>query len=163
MIIDIHAHIWGNRVRDCEEKLLKAIDLYGIDKVYVSGLQTFYSDEAEITHLTDSVADFMRRYPDRIGGAVYVNTKNKNTMDVIRKAIQEQGFEMIKLWVATLADDPVVDPIMEYAASSGVPVMMHAIRDSIKQFPTCSLGSHIATIARRHPNAKVLMAHFGGM
>ncbi len=163
MVIDIHAHIWGNRVKDSEEKLLKAMDLYGIDKIYVSGLQTFYSDEEEIDHLTSTVADLMKRFPGRVGGSVYVNPKNKNTMQVIRNAIEEQGFEMIKLWVATLADDPAVDPIVEYAAENGVPVMMHAILDSIRQFPTCSTGSHIAAIARRHPKAKILMAHFGGI
>lgn len=163
MIIDIHAHIWGNRIADCESKLLKAMELYGIDKIYVSGLQSFYSDEAEVEYLTSAVADFVRRYPNQVGGAVYVNPRNENTMYTIRKAIEEQGFEMIKLWVATLADDPAVDPILDYAAITGVPVMLHAIRDSIKQFPTCSTGSHIARIARRHPNVKVLMAHFGGM
>lgn len=163
MIIDIHTHIWGNRASDCEHQLLKAIELYGIDRIYVSGLQSFYSDEEEVAHLNACVADLMRRHPKQMGGAVYVNPNNKNTLYTIQKATQEQGFEMIKLWVATLADDPAVDPIMEYAAENGIPVLMHAIRDSIRQFSTCSTGSHIANIARRHPTAKILMAHFGGM
>ena len=162
MIIDIHTHIWGNRIEDCRQKILTAIQRYGIDRVYVSGLQTFYSDEAEIDHLTGAVAQFMHDEPELIGGAVYVNPRNNNTLDVIRQAIEDRGFEMIKLWVSTLADDPCVDPILEYSENTGVPVMMHAILDSIQQMPTCSTGVHIANIARRHPKAKILMAHFGG-
>lgn len=162
MVIDIHAHIWGGSVDACKRKLLKAMDLYGIDRVYVSGLQNLWSDEAEIDFLTGAILQFMREEPERIGGAVYVNPKNSNTMEVLRRAIGDNGFEMIKLWVNTLADDPSVDPIMEYAETAGVPVLMHAIHDSIRQLPTCSTGVHIANIAKRHPRAKILMAHFGG-
>ena len=97
MIIDIHAHIWGNRIEACKEKLLKAIDLYGIDRVYVSGLQSICPSEEEVDFLNREVEAFMREEPERIGGAVYCNPRNKNTMDVIRRGIEENGFEMIKL------------------------------------------------------------------
>ena len=162
MVIDIHAHIWGGDIPGCKRKLVKAMDLYGIDRVYVSGLQNLWSDEKEIDFLTTAVFGFMQEMPDRIGGAVYVNPKNGNTMDVIRRAVEDRGFEMIKLWVNTLADDPSVDPIMTYAESVGVPVLMHAIHDSVRQLPTCSTGVHVANIAKRHPRTKILMAHFGG-
>ena len=162
MVIDIHAHLWGTDVLGCKQKLLKAIAYYGIDRVYVSGLQSLCADEAEIDFLNAAVLEFMLEEPCLIGGAVYVTPKNRNTMNILRRTIEEQGFELIKLWVNTLADDPAVDPIMEYAEAVGVPVLMHAIHDSIRQHPTCSTGVHIANIAARHPRTKILMAHFGG-
>ena len=162
MVIDIHAHIWGGDIPGCKRKLVKAMDLYGIDRVYVSGLQNLWSDEKEIDFLTAAVFDFMQEMPDRIGGVVYINPRNQNVMDVLRSAVEDRGVEMIKLWVNTLADDPSVDPIMTYAESVGVPVLMHAIHDSVRQLPTCSTGVHIANIAKRHPRTKILMAHFGG-
>ena len=161
MIIDIHAHIWGNRIDKTKDHILKAIDVHKIDRVYISALQSLIPDKEEITYLNTEVYKFMQEQPEKIGGAVYVNPTHDNTIDVLQRACEEQGFEMIKLWVSTLADDPCVDPIMEYAGKIGVPVMMHALTDSVKQFPTCSTGVHVANIARRHPKTKMLMAHLG--
>lgn len=161
LIIDIHAHIWGNRVAESKSQLLKAIDVHHIDKVYISSIQSLSPDKEEIAYLNAETYKFMQEQPEKIGGAVYLNPAHDNTMDVLQRACEEQGFEMIKLWVATLADDPCVDPVMEYAEKIGVPVMMHALLDSIKQYPTCSTGVHIANIARRHPKTKMLMAHLG--
>lgn len=162
MVIDIHAHIWGRDIPGSRRKLLQAIDRYGIDRVYVSGLQSLCPGEEEVEFLNEGVFCFLREEPERIGGAVYCNPANRNTMDVVRRGIEERGFEMIKLWAAVLADSPAVDPVMEYAEQAGVPVLMHAIRDSIRQPENCSTGENVAAIARRHPKTKILMAHFGG-
>ena len=104
----------------------------------------------------------MAEEPELIGGAVYVNPKNKNVMDVIKRATQEQGFEMIKLWCCTYADDPSVDPIMEYAEENGIPVLFHSFKKSTVQVPNETTGIHVANLARRHPKTKILMAHLGG-
>lgn len=162
MIIDIHAHIWGSDIPGSKKKLIQAIDRYGIDRVYVSGLRTLIPSEEEVDFLNSAVAAFMREVPERIGGAVYCNPRNEDTMDVVRRGIEEQGFEMVKLWASVPADDPRVDPVMEFAREAGVPVLVHAIRDSVRQPEGCSTGVHVANAARRHPDTKILMAHFGG-
>lgn len=162
MIIDIHTHVWGGHPEDSKAKLLKAIDRYGLARIYVSALQTYFSDEEEISYLNKLVYDFMQQEPEKIGGAVYLNPKNQNVMDVLKRAIEEQGFEMIKLWCCTTADDPSVDPIMEYAEEAGVPVLFHAFHKATAQVPNETLGYHVANIARRHPKTKILMAHLGG-
>ncbi len=162
MIIDIHAHIWGPRLAQDKANILRAMDRYGIDRVYVSGLQRTWSDEEEIRFLNEAVAQYLKEEPERIGGAVYINPTHDNTMDVIRRAIEDQGFEMIKCWCCTTADDPSVDPVMEYAAQTGVPVLFHSFKKSTVQVKNETTGVHVANIARRHPKAKILMAHFGG-
>ena len=162
MVIDIHAHIWGRDIPGSKQKMLQAIDRYSIDRVYISGLQSLNPSEEEVDFLNSHVARFMREEPERVGGAVYCNPRNKNTMDVIRWGIEENGFEMIKLWASIYADDPAVDPIMAYAEETGVPVLIHAIHDSIRQPENCSTAVHVANLARRHPKTKILMAHFGG-
>lgn len=162
MIIDIHTHVWGGHPEDSKAKLLKAIDRYRLARIYVSALQSYLSDEEEISYLNKLVYDFMQQEPEKIGGAVYLNPTHKNVMDVLRRAIEEQGFEMIKLWVCTTADDPSVDPIMEYAEETGVPVLFHAFHKATAQVPNETLGCHVANIARRHPKTKILMAHLGG-
>lgn len=162
MIIDIHTHVWGHSPKDSKTMLLKAMDRYGLDRIYVSGLQSYVSDEEEVDRLNGLVYEFMQQEPERVGGAVYVNPLNSNVMDVLKRATQEQGFEMIKLWVCTYADDPAVDPIMEYAEQTGIPVLLHTFHKATRQVPNETLGSHVANIAQRHPKTKILMAHLGG-
>lgn len=162
MVIDIHAHLWAKDVVSGRKKILNAIDRYGIDRIYVSSLMDFYSDEEQIQFLNKTVAEFIRDEPECVGGAVYVNPRHSNVLDVIKRATEEQGFEMIKLWCCTFADDPSVDPIMEYAAQAGLPVLFHAFKKSTKQVENETTGIHVANIARRHPQTKIIMAHFGG-
>lgn len=162
MIIDIHTHIWGTRSENDKINLLAAMDRYHVDRIYVSGLQSRTSDREEIARLNSLVYEFMQQEPERVGGAVYVNPRHKDVLDVIQRAVEEQGFEMIKLWICTHADDPAVDPIMEYAERTGVPVLFHAFRKSTEQVENESTGIHVANIARRHPKTKILMAHLGG-
>lgn len=161
-MIDIHAHIWGKCIEAGKRSILQAAEKYGIQRVYVSGLQSYYSDEEEVDFLNRAVYTFMRESQDVIGGAVYVNPRNKNVMDVIKRATQDQGFDIIKLWCCTLADDPTVDPIMDYAALNGIPVLFHAFKKAEGQIPNESTGVHIANIAKRHPDTKIIMAHCGG-
>lgn len=165
MIIDIHAHIWGKSPEGMiksKQTLLTCARSFGIDKIYVSGLCNYVSDEEEVDYLNAAVAQFMAEEPELIGGAVYVNPRNKNVLDVIKRATQEQGFDMIKLWCCTYADDPSVDPIMEYAEENGIPVLFHVFKKSTGQLPNETTGIHLANLARRHPKAKILMAHLGG-
>ena len=162
MIIDIHTHVWGSRYEADKQTLLKAMARYGLARIYVSGLRSYVSDEEEIDFLNKIVYDFMKEEPEKVGGAVYLNPKNANVMDVLKRATQEQGFEMIKLWVCTTADDPSVDPIMDYAEANGLPVLFHAFHKANGQVPNETTGIHVANIARRHPRTKILMAHLGG-
>ena len=162
MIIDIHAHIWGSRIEANKKDILAAMERYNIDRVYVSGLQSKVSDEAEIAFLNAAVAQYIKEQPERIGGAVYINPTHSNTLDVVKRAIEEQGFEVIKCWCCTFADDPSLDPVMEYAEQAGVPVLFHSFKKSTVQVENETTGIHVANIARRHPKTKILMAHFGG-
>jgi len=162
VVIDIHGHIWGQDVPGSKARLLEAIDRYGIDRIYLSGLRSLRPDEEEVDFLNGAVFDFMKEVPDRIGGAVCCNPANGNTLDVIRRGIEDRGFELIKLWASVTVDDPLADPVLDYAERTGVPVLVHAIRDSVRQPEGCTTGAHVANAARRHPGTKLLMAHFGG-
>ncbi len=162
MIIDIHTHVWGFYPEKNKADLLAAMEQYGLDRIYVSGLQSKLSNEEEVARLNGLVCDFMRQEPEKVGGAVYVNPLHSNTLDVIKRAIEDQGFEMIKLWVCTRADHPAVDPIMEYAEQVGVPVLLHTFYKASGLLPNETTGIHVANIARRHPKTKILMAHLGG-
>lgn len=162
MIIDIHTHVYGFNPEKDKTDLLAGMERYGLDRIYVSSLQSRVSNEEEVARLNGLVYDFMKQEPEKVGGAVYVNPLHSNTLDIIKRAIEEQGFEMIKLWVCTYADHPAVDPIMEYAEQTGVPVLFHSFHKAVGQLENETTGVHVANIARRHPKTKILMAHLGG-
>lgn len=159
MIIDIHAHIWG---KQDIPGVLKDMDFCGVDKAYLSCVTGWYPTKAQIEENNRLIADTMRAYPDRFGGAVYINPTHDNTMDVIKRGLDEQGMSLIKFWVATYADDPCMDPVMEYAADNGIPVLIHAFRKAYRELPVENTGRNVAALAARHPKTKILMAHLGG-
>lgn len=160
-IIDAHAHIWKGNYSTDRYEILKAMDLYGISQVYVSGLGCQYPDSAEITELNQEVADFMRENPGRIKGFCYLNPRLPDTMDTLRRGIEQDGMSGIKLWIATYCNDPTVFPIVEAAIRYRVPVLIHAFKKTVGQLPDESLGIHVAQLAARYPEAKLIMAHLG--
>ncbi len=162
MVIDVHTHIWASNYKQTKEDLLKAMDRYHIDRIYVSGLEGYTPTKEKVDELNDEVARFMKENKERVGGYVYVSPEHDNATEVIRRGIEDQGMEGIKLWVSTFCDDVCVNPVMEQAIFYGVPVLMHTFHKANGQVPNESLGNHIANIARRYPEAKILMAHLGG-
>ncbi len=163
MVIDLHAHLhFSPTTQACTQTLLRTMDVYGIDKAYVSNVDGGYYPTPEIVRRNnESVAELIRLHPDRFGGAVYVNPRNSDAEDVLRRGFEDQGMSLVKLWVASRADDPCVDPVMEYAESIGVPVLFHTFKKVERVIPTEPTGVQIASIARRHPHTKIIMAHFG--
>ena len=162
MIIDIHTHIWAGRYESAKEELIKAAELYDISRIYVSALKSYYSDEAEIEELNFEVAKFIKEQPDLIGGLCYINPSNKDALDVLKKGIEEQNMEGMKLWVATYCNDPKVFPLVEKCIEYNIPILVHAFHKSVGQLKDESIGSHVASLAQRYPEAKLLMAHLGG-
>ena len=67
----------------------------------------------------------------------------------------------MKLWVATFCDDPLVFPLVEQCAGYGVPVLIHTFYKEVGQLPYESLGSNVAALAARYPEARLIMAHMG--
>lgn len=162
MIVDMHAHLWHGRYESDEHQILVAMDAYGIDEVYVSGLEGMFPDEATIEILNATVADCAKRNPGKIKGYVYVSPDKANALDVVKRGIEEQSMIGIKFWVATYCDEVSSNPIIEYAVDNGLPVLLHSFHKATCQCPRESTGIHVANLARRYPEAKLIMAHISG-
>lgn len=166
MLIDMHVHLWmpdGSRERALADKkaILQTCETYGVDQIYVSSLGGLYPDEEEICTLNAMTHEFMAEQPQLVRGYCYLNPRHKNSIDVLRRGIEDQGMSGIKLWVATFCDDALVDPIMEQAIRYDVPVLVHAFYKAVGQLPFESLGENVANLARCYPEAKIIMAHLG--
>jgi len=166
MLIDMHAHLWqpnptDQMMLDNKKDILYVCEAFGVDLVYVSSLGTVYPDEEEIRRLNDLTYGFMREEPSRIRGYCYLNPRHQNTVNELRRGVEEHGAAGVKLWVSTLCDDPLVYPIAEACIGYDIPILVHAFHKAVGQHPFESLGVHVAALARRYPEANIIMAHLG--
>mgnify|MGYP002412078100 FL=1 len=161
MLIDMHAHLWDGHFEENKRQILTVCESYGVSKVLVSSLGGYYPDEEEIARLNRATHQFLREEPSLIEGYCYVNPGNPDAPDVLKKGIEEYGMSGMKLWVATFCDDPRVFPLIERCIDYKVPVLIHTFYKAVGQLPYESLGSNVAALAARYPEAKLLMAHMG--
>ena len=162
MIIDVHTHLWEGRWEQDKAALLHAMELYGISKIYVSGLGVHKPSPEQVEEANRQIAQFVREQPGQVEGYVYVSPEHSDALDVVRRGIEEQGMSGIKFWVSTLCDEPCVNPVVEAAIDYQVPILIHAFHKAIGQYEGESIGRNVAALARRYPEAKLIMAHLGG-
>jgi predicted TIM-barrel fold metal-dependent hydrolase len=80
----------------------------------------------------------------------------------IDRCVAGEGMVGIKLWVARRATDPGLDPILERAVALDVPVLQHAWNKTTGNLSGESFPEDVADLARRHPQARIVMAHLNG-
>jgi predicted TIM-barrel fold metal-dependent hydrolase len=80
----------------------------------------------------------------------------------IDRCVAREGMCGIKLWVARPASDSGLDPILERAVALDVPVLQHAWDKTTGNLPGESTPADVADLARRHPRARIIMAHLNG-
>ncbi|MDF2670685.1 MAG: hypothetical protein K0R67_2991 [Paenibacillus sp.] len=162
MIIDMHTHIWGERYDQHSYNLLKNCERYGIDKVFVSGIATQYSSVEAVKGHNADIARFMRENPDVAEGYVYINPLHDNALDVLKHGVETYGMIGMKLWIATYCNHPSVFPLVEQCIEYDIPILLHAFHKAVGQYNDESTGIHVADLANRYPQAKLIMAHLGG-
>ena len=162
MLIDVHAHSLVGDFVNRDEVVLRAIDTYNVDKIYISNLCAAIPTEDEVTFVNNQTAELMKKAPGRIGGYVYISPEHKNAVDVLKKGIEEQGFEGVKFWISAYCDDPVCNKTVEKMIDYGVPLLLHAFHKAVGQLPYETTGEHVANLAKRYPELKIIMAHLGG-
>lgn len=160
--IDAHTHLDQGRF---DPEVLAAGERLGIDLFLCSNIGGFQPHPGldEVREMNEVLAGELRRHPDHLRGYCYINPRfGRDSLDDLRRNVEDRGMIGIKLWIATLADDPLADPILDYAAEHRLIVLAHAWRKTVGRFPYESTAENIAAAARRHPDVRFLMAHLGG-
>lgn len=160
MIIDMHAHLWDEHDKENRETITKVLDTFSIDKVFVSTLQVYYPTKEDVTRYNNKTYDFMKS-DCRIGGFIYTDPVHDNSIEVIKKGLDE-GFSAIKLWVSCLVDDQRVNAIAEFCIKENLPILTHAFKKAIGQLPYETSAIHVRNLALRYPELIIIMAHLGG-
>lgn len=160
--IDAHTHLDDGRF---DPAVIELGERLGIGLFLCSNLGAFQPHPGldEVREMNRVLAGELRRHPDHLRGYCYVNPRyGGDSLDDLRRNVEGHGMVGIKLWIATLADDPLSDPILEYAAERRLIVLTHAWRKTVGRYPYESTAVHVAAAARRHPDVHFLMAHLGG-
>lgn len=160
-VIDAHAHIWLSQAERDRRELVEALDKVPIERIYVSGLHGHDQSPDTVVRINDAVHEMLAADP-RARGQAYLNPRHgQHALEELRRC-HDLGFCMVKLWVATRADDPLNFPVYEAAAALGMPLLLHSFVKARGQLLNESTPWDVAEAARRYPECTFLMAHMGG-
>lgn len=156
MINDFHVHMGKSSKGEVftAEDLVRSMDQYGIER---SGLSILNGTSCR--ELNDRTLAAVRQFPDRIVGYAYINPREENAKDEVRRCLETDGFRAVKFhsWKHGYFPDnnSALDGIVDVIAEYDVPILTHT------GTPPLSLPQQWAVIAERHPKATFVFAHMG--
>ena len=101
--------------------------------------------------------------PVRVTGGCTVHPGDDQPLTIVRSAVEDMGLRVLKLHCSVgdfTPDDPRLDPVWEYSAEVALPVVLHAGHAADGHTDDAELQP-VAEVARRHPGARVIIAHCG--
>jgi predicted TIM-barrel fold metal-dependent hydrolase len=175
-LIDSHAHFlhaqcgrsdWQDvnaaRFR-AGEKMGVSCHVASILGTYGFSSPTYFPSPDDVTLGNDAMLALCEAEGDRVRMMV---TVNPNHTSHARREIErcvERGAIGVKLLASRRADDPLLDPICELAATLKLPVLHHIWQHRRREWPNQEIsdGADLARLARRHPTVSFILAHIGG-
>lgn len=143
-------------------EFIAGLDRVGIDTVAVSSFSSAFPFG------NDVVAEAVSAHPDRFVGYARINANDHDEIHgELTRCFDEMGFKGVKVHPycdQVPADDPRYDPVWEFCAERGAPVLIHTwnsrrYADPLLDFCVPSL---FARIAEDHPGANLIIGHSGG-
>ncbi len=158
MVIATHTH-YLPEAPDFEQKFIATLDAAGVDRAVVMG------NTGGAEPMNEYVVEFVKRFPDRIIGAAYLDPRETDAPEHLRKLVNEDGMRALKYisGVGFYPNDHAIYPVYEAALELGIPVMAH----------TCSVTAHLHLrqkysqpiflddVARDFPALNIIVVHAG--
>jgi predicted TIM-barrel fold metal-dependent hydrolase len=168
LIIDCHAHL-SFRTSPADEgneaQVLDAADRLGIDRLCCSILPKRPATVEGFQTGNRVLAAALKRHPDRFLGYCFVNPgQGRAALEEIRRCMDRPGFIGVKLYNELRCTNPLVFPLVELTIDLRIPILHHAGHSHypVTEQPNMSGGHHIAQLARRYPEARLICGHIGG-
>jgi len=169
-IIDTHVHITAGYDNpdgpSTEEAALAAADRFGID-ILVCMVMTPKPATPELFRKANNrTIAAMQRWGERIWGWAYVNPGYmREALAEIERCRQYPHFVGVKLFDDYTLTNPVNFPIIERCIELGWGIVVNQARvaSELLHWPSHRThAGHIAEVARRYPEAKLIADHIGG-
>lgn len=169
-IIDVHTHPLlrdDHRGRAGADQLIARARKHGIRHLVVLGDVLAYGRSptaAQLRTINDETFGLMRRHAGVVTGFCHLNpTLGARAVWAETERCVARGFRGLKLEIANNAASPVMRPLMEAARRHDLVVLQHAwsmTRIGERAFHTDP--EDVATLARRFPDVRIIMAHLTG-
>lgn len=181
MIIDVHSHAW-NFPSDFSADFIHqagrarrghAVDLSATYETYRASAPEdtctiVFGGKARLAGLwihDQTVADHMARDPARLIGFLSVDPTQdgwEREMHVGHQELGLRGIKLLPMYAGFSPDDPVLEPLWQYAERHGLPVLLHMGTTFVAQAPLAfTLPRLIEPVAVKHPTVKIILAHLG--
>ena len=169
--IDVHTHPIlreDHRGREEAAELLARARAHGIEHVVALGdvLEHVRSPtEAQIRRVNNDTAWQMARHRGFVTGFCYLNpTLGERAVAREVERCAALGFRGLKLEIANNARDACMAPVMAAAARHDLVVLQHAwSMTKLRQRRFHTDPEDVATLARRFPQVRIIMAHLTGL
>lgn len=163
-MIDAHTHLFGSEIHP---DLLAEGEQLGIDLFVCSSLGTYpiphFPTMEESEQANDAMLANIRRYPDKLAAYCYSNPRHgRKGVEQFRRRMEDHNFIGLKLLYSDYCNDPGVFPFVEQAVLYQAPILIHCFRSRLTQLPYETCAWHVADLAERYPEARIIMAHLGG-
>ncbi|HJN88832.1 MAG TPA: amidohydrolase family protein, partial [Verrucomicrobiota bacterium] len=176
MIIDAHSHAWkypDHFQKDFRMQAIRAREGQEVDLTVnyddyrataPEEVRTIvFGGKARLSGLwveDQYVADYVAAAHGTVIGFLSVDPTQDNWQEEMRHGHQQLGLRGIKLlpmYAGFMPDDPMLDPLWEYAAEHQLPVLLHTGTTFVSQAPlACTLPRHLDPVAIRHPKVKII-------
>ena len=125
---------------------------------------TYFQSPDDTVDGNDAMLAVQSAQPSRVRTWAAVNPNDSAFALEELERCRARGAVGIKLAAARRASDPLLDPVMQYAAQHHLPVLHHAWqrRPSHVAGQDPSDAIDLARLASRHPGVSILLAHIGG-
>ena len=177
-LIDAHAHFLHEHCgradwREVNDARFRAGKTMGITchvasilGTYGFSSPTYFPSPADATLGNDAMLALCEERGDLVRMLVTVNPNHtRHAIDEIQRcAAKSKRVVGIKLLASRRADDPLLDPICELAATLGFPILHHIWQHRRREWPNQEIsdGLDLARLATRHPGVTFILAHIGG-
>jgi predicted TIM-barrel fold metal-dependent hydrolase len=170
-VIDAHTHpvMFKRGLRRAEiDRLVRRGRSLGIERMVGLGdvlLHGRHFTAAQIREVNDDSARVQRVYPGYFRFFCFVNPLlgEKAVMGEVERCVDQHGFIGIKLEICNNARDACMKPVMAAARRWNLVVLQHTWSQTIlRQRSFHTDPADTATLARRHPDVPIIMAHLTG-
>ncbi|MBP7143328.1 MAG: amidohydrolase family protein [Opitutaceae bacterium] len=143
-------------------RTLGVVKMVGLGDVLLYG-RNFTAEQ--VVEVNDDSAKVQAMYPEYFRFFCFLNPRlgEKAVMGEVERCVERYGFIGIKLEICNNARDACMKPVMEAARRWKLVVLQHSwSQTNIRQRSFHTDPADTATLAKRHPDVPIIMAHLTG-
>lgn len=168
-IIDAHVHLPMQSVQSLDEiaKTIETARSLGVEKFWNLGdvlRHGAFPTPEQIEEINDLTIQTVKEFPNEIVAFCYLNPMHDPAFikDEIERCFELEAFKGVKLEISLNCRDKRLDPMMELLIQKQAVLVHHCWYLANKTQVEASEPNDIAFLARKFPEAKIVMAHLAG-